>query len=78
MVFEEKSENVNVNSISLSGSGSSVSWSVDGYSEKGFKVVWSKNSSPTYPTRSGDKYKYFSNPSASSSVVNVEFIQIRY
>lgn len=54
-------------SISLSGSGSSVSWSVDGYSEKGFKVVWSKNSGPTYPTRSGDKYQYFSSPNTSSA-----------
>ncbi len=54
-------------SISLSGSGSSVSWSVDGYSEKGFKVVWSKNPGPTYPTRSGDKYQYFSSPTTTSA-----------
>ncbi|MFZ5376892.1 MAG: hypothetical protein ACOZAN_04490 [Patescibacteria group bacterium] len=55
-----------VTSISLSGSGSSVSWSANGRSEKGFKVVWSKNSDPTYPTRSGDKFHYYSDPNKSN------------
>ncbi len=58
-----------VSSISLSGSGSKVSWSVDGYSSKGFKVVWSKNSGPTYPCRSGDKYHYLSSSSARSDTL---------
>jgi len=38
-----------VNSITVSGSGSDISWTIDGYSAKGFKVAWSKNPSPTYP-----------------------------
>jgi len=59
-----------VNSISLSGSGSSISWSVDGYSYKGFKVVWSKNQGPTYPTRSGDKYHYYSDPNRTSDTLS--------
>lgn len=53
-----------VSSISLTGSGSSVSWSVVGYSKDGYKIVWSKNSNPTYPTRENDKYIYLSNPSS--------------
>ncbi len=51
-----------VNSITLNGEGNSITWTVDGYSPKGFKVVWSKNEHPAYPTRDGDKYHYFSNP----------------
>jgi hypothetical protein len=51
-----------VNSIILSGEGANINWAVDGYSPKGFKVVWSKNEHPTYPTREGDKYHYYSNP----------------
>ncbi len=51
-----------VNSITLSRDGDRVEWEVDGYSAKGFKVVWSKNEHPTYPTRSGDKYHYYSDP----------------
>lgn len=59
-----------VSSISLSGSGSTVKWTVDGYSKSGFKVVWSKTSSPTYPTRSTDSYQYYSSPNTSSSTLN--------
>lgn len=65
---EKKEEPISsVNSISLSGSGANVSWTVDGTSAKGFKVVWSKTDGPTYPCRSGDKYQYLSDPSASST-----------
>jgi len=60
-----------VNSITLSGTGANVSWSVDGYSENGFKVVWSKTSGPTYPCRSGDQYHYLSNPEARNDTINV-------
>lgn len=58
-----------VSKISLSGSGKSVSWKTDGYSKDGFKIVWSKNTGPTYPTRDGDKYIYFSDPSSSSATL---------
>jgi hypothetical protein len=51
-----------VSKISLSGSGSSIKWLANGNSEKGFKVIWSKTSGPTYPTRSGDKYNYYADP----------------
>jgi hypothetical protein len=57
-----------VNSLVLSSSGDdSVSWVSDVTSEQGFKVVWSKNSLPTYPTRSGDQYQYFTDPSVDSA-----------
>jgi len=58
-----------VNSITLSGEGSNVKWTVDGYSSKGFKVVWSKNENPTYPTREGDKYHYRSHPKTVSDFI---------
>ncbi len=55
-----------VSSITLkSGEGENrISWTVDGTSSKGFKIVWSKNSQPTYPLRNdGDKYHYYDSPS---------------
>ncbi|MBD3363489.1 hypothetical protein GF362_07275 [Candidatus Dojkabacteria bacterium] len=61
-----------VSSISLSGSGTNFSWTADGYSEKGFKLVWSKNSNPTYPTRSGDYYQYYSSPDATSGTISAK------
>ena len=51
-----------VKSIKLFVEENGIKWSVDGYSAKGFKVVWSKNEHPTYPPRKGDKYHYFSSP----------------
>ena len=55
-----------VSSISLSASKKSsdkveLNWSVSGSSSKGFKVVWSEHSGPTYPTRSdkGDQFHYY-------------------
>jgi len=63
---EEKSESSVVNSITLSGTGASVSWKVDGTSASGFKLVWSKNAEPAYPTRSGDKYLYYTDPATRS------------
>ncbi|MBU0614078.1 FecR family protein [Patescibacteria group bacterium] len=64
---KEEAESEAVSSISLSGSESAVNWAVDGYSKNGYKVVWSKTSSPTYPTRSTDKYLYFSSPDVHSA-----------
>jgi hypothetical protein len=63
-----------VSKIKLSISESSdttvkLKWEVDGHSEKGFKVVWSKNSSPEYPTRDGDKFHYLSKSGARSDTV---------
>src|SRR6056297_3246057 len=52
-----------VKSIKLYSEGEKkISWKVDGYSEKGFKVVWSKDSYPTYPLGENDKYHYYSDP----------------
>ncbi|MDD2757837.1 MAG: FecR domain-containing protein [Patescibacteria group bacterium] len=60
-----------VKSIVLSSSGGGkVSWKVSGYAEKGYKVVWSKNSKPTYPTRTGDKYLYLSEPDSVSATLD--------
>lgn len=67
---KDTSQETGVNSISLSGSGSNISWSVDGYSKSGYKIVWSKNSLPTYPCRSGDKYIYLSSSDARSTALD--------
>jgi peptidoglycan hydrolase-like protein with peptidoglycan-binding domain len=67
---EKKKETVpqtQVKSITLSNNGAAVAWTVDGYSAQGFKVVWSKNAGPTYPTRDSDKYEYFTNPKTNSA-----------
>lgn len=53
-----------VTSITLAASGNMVKWTTAGYSKNGFKVVYSKNPNPTYPTRDGDKYIYLAEPGA--------------
>ena len=59
-----------VNSITLSSTGNGeVSWEVDGTAAKGYKLVWSKISGPTYPLREGDKYVYYSDPATLSGSV---------
>lgn len=70
-VVDEINDSVGeVTSIALSSAGGSkISWKITGYSESGFKVVWSKTSGPTYPCREGDKYHYYSEPSKSSDVL---------
>ena len=50
----------NVESITLEADGNKISWGTNGESTSGFKVTWSKNENPTYPTRAGDKYHYYS------------------
>ncbi len=45
---------------------SKVKWESEGVSQRGFKLVWSKNSNPTYPTRDGDKYVYLGSSDAES------------
>jgi|APSaa5957512622_1039677.scaffolds.fasta_scaffold00921_12 hypothetical protein len=49
-----------VESIILTTSENTISWKTNGYSSNGFKVIWSKTENPTYPTRTGDKYHYYS------------------
>ena len=59
-----------VSSISVrSDSGSKIVWEVNGYSDQGFKVVWSKNGGPTYPTRDGDKYHYYTDPNKRDDIL---------
>ncbi len=65
-----ESESSSVSAISLSGAGSSVSWVTSGTAGMGYKVVWSMNPGPTYPTRSGDKYHYLSSPGASADTIS--------
>lgn len=60
-----------VNSITLiSAGGANISWSVDGYSDKGFKVVWSKTAAPEYPSRSTDRYHYYDSPAKTTDAVD--------
>lgn len=57
-----------VSSISLvHNGGKNFSWSVNGYSAKGFKLVWAEGSAPIYP---GSAYNYYSNPSTTSGTVD--------
>jgi hypothetical protein len=59
-----------VNSIALRATGgANVSWSVDGNSSQGFKVVWSKNENPVYPNREGDRYHYYAESNKTSDTL---------
>jgi peptidoglycan hydrolase-like protein with peptidoglycan-binding domain len=64
---QEAESSGKVSSIALSVTNGVAHWSVNGFSANGFKVVWSKNAGPTYPTREGDQYQYFSESSRTES-----------
>lgn len=51
-----------VNSITLQFREGQIEWESSDTSENGFKIVWSKDENPTYPTRANDKYHYYSEP----------------
>ncbi|MBI5078134.1 MAG: peptidoglycan-binding protein [Candidatus Yonathbacteria bacterium] len=59
-----------VTSIALEVNGNMAKWSTVGYSKEGFKIVWSKNPHPTYPTRNDDKYLYTSDTGSSSATLD--------
>jgi hypothetical protein len=59
----EEPESV-VTGIALYGEGNVIEWEVDGYSEKGFKIAWSLNENPEYPSRDGDYWDYYPDPSS--------------
>lgn len=58
-----------VTSIALEATGNALKWTTVGSPKYGYKIVWSKNPNPTYPTRDGDKYIYLSEPSASGTTL---------
>ncbi len=59
-------KSITLSAVNVNTAGSYVTWNLNFTSTNGFKVVWSKNAWPTYPTRSGDKYQYYSNSSQRS------------
>lgn len=56
-----------VNGITARQVGETVSWIVNGYSEKGFKVVWAPTSEPTYPPKADGFWQYWSDPATTTS-----------
>ena len=50
--------------------GTMINWTVVGCSPMGFKVVWSLNEGPIYPTRAGDNFNYVSDPAARSHEIH--------
>ena len=59
-----------VTSIALEVNGNTAKWSTVGYSKNGFKIVWSKNPNPTYPTPNGDKFFYTADTTASGATLD--------
>jgi hypothetical protein len=53
--------------LSAKASGNTLSWTATGEFEHGFKVVWSKQSYPTFPLRESDRYEYVSDPNGRSA-----------
>jgi len=51
---------INLSGYALPGGRVYLSWTANGIAAKGFKVVWSKNPGPTYPTRRGDSDEDYS------------------
>lgn len=46
-----------------------VKWVVEGKAERGFKVIWSKNPNPEYPTREGDYFHFVKGGEAREEVI---------
>jgi S-layer homology domain len=68
---EAAAETGDVTGITLTDAGDlTVSWDTAGYSDQGYKVVWSKTSEPVYPNRAGDEYLYYSDPTVDSAELN--------
>jgi hypothetical protein len=64
-----KASNTKDINLSAGSSTGEVEWDIDSKSNDGYMLIWSKNSGPTYPKRSGDYYKFFSSPSATSGKI---------
>lgn len=61
------------------GTNTSFSWTDTANSSMGYKLVWSKNVNPAYPSRDGDSYNYYDEPSTrSGEVSSVESGQTYY
>ncbi len=54
---------------SLGDHKAKATWSINGNSPSGFKVVWSKNADPTYPTRDGDFYHYLDESGSREDII---------
>jgi hypothetical protein len=67
---DDTTESSPVTSIKLEAEGNKIWWSPEGYSKSGFKVTWSKDKDPTYPTRKGDRYHYHSSPDKDHDVLD--------
>jgi hypothetical protein len=60
---EPSASNTSTHTIVLTSlGGANFSWTDTATSSLGYKLVWSKNANPTYPTREGDNYAYYSDP----------------
>ena len=69
---DEKNESntSEVHTIVLSSNGNQqFSWTDTAYSDMGYKLVYSKNANPEYPTRSGDTYIYYDNGSTKNGKI---------
>jgi hypothetical protein len=58
-----------VTSIKLQAEGEKIEWETEGYSSSGFKVTWSKDENPVYPTRKNDRYHYHSSSDKTHDVL---------
>lgn len=59
-----------VSAINVTVSGKSATWTVSGNAPKGFKLVYSQNPNPEYPSRSGDGYQYYSDPATRTGTID--------
>jgi hypothetical protein len=57
--------------LSLAG-GASIQWSTQGSAAYGFKVVYSRNTSPVYPPQSDDRSEYYGSGSSQASLTPFE------
>lgn len=63
-------KSISVNAEKQDGGKAKLTWSIDGNSPLGFKVVWGANSGPTYPNREGEQYHYWDKPDKRDDVID--------
>ncbi len=56
--------------LEVGNSNNEVEWETDGTAKKGFKVVWSMDENPTYPTRDSDELLSYDSSSRDDAILD--------
>lgn len=66
---ENSVSSITLTTNKVDDSSAKLIWSVEGSSSKGYKVLWSTNQNPVFPTRDGDWYVYLTDPGSRNYLI---------